>query len=334
MRWTDRLALARRSMFGRERVESELDAELQFHLDQQIEEHMAAGMDANEARSQARRSLGSVIQVKEECRDSLGLTLVDDLRQDVRYALRTMTRNPSFTAAAVLTLAIGIGATTTVFSVVDAILMRPLPYKDSDRIVRIVSHRMDGSKPVRTWTMAWPYFIGLRERAQTLAAIGGYDSFSNLTRQRLAMKIEGEQGAAELLGTRMSPVLFSMLGTQPTLGRFFEVPEEQPGRNRVIILSYRAWRAHYGGDPSVLGRLLTLDGRGHSLVGVMPAGFEFPDRQTDFWIPLTPAPVPLPSAPRPSEILDLLEWAVLLGVSTRGLGVSNFLAAITTWEPR
>src|SRR2546427_10511605 len=144
MRWTDRLASARRSLFGRERVESELDAELQFHLDQQIEEHIAAGMDANEARSLAGRSLGGLIQVEEQCRDSLGLTLVDDLSQDVRYALRTMARNPSFTIAAVVTLALGIGATTAIFSVVDAILMRPLPYKNSGRIVRIVSHRMDG----------------------------------------------------------------------------------------------------------------------------------------------------------------------------------------------
>ena len=220
MRWTDRLALARRSMFSRERVENELDAELQFHLDQQIEEHIAAGKGAEEARSLARRSL-SVIQVKEKRRDSLGVTLVDDLRQDVRYALRTMARSPSFTIAAVVTLAVGIGATTAVFSVVDAILMRPLPYKDSDRIVRIVSHRMDGSTPVRTWTMARPFFVGLRERAQTLSAVGGYDSFSNLTRQRLKMMIEGEQGAAELLGTRMSPVLFSMLreiGIRAALG--------------------------------------------------------------------------------------------------------------------
>lgn len=298
MHWKDRLVAARRSLFGRERVESELEAELQFHLDQQIEEHIAAGMDASEAYSQARRSLGGLIQVKEQCRDSMGWTLVDDLRQDVRYALRTMVRNPSFTIAAVVTLALGIGATTAVFSVVDAILMRPLPYKNSDRIVRIVSHRMDGSKPVRTWTMARPYFIGLRERAHTLSAVGAYDSFSNLTRQRLTMPIAGELGAAELLGTRMSPVLFSILGVQPVLGRFFEVPEEQPGRNNVIILSDRAWRAHYGGDPSLLGRLFTLDGRGYSLVGIMPAGFEFPDRQTDFWIPLTSAPVPPPSAPR------------------------------------
>lgn len=298
MRWMDRLASARRSVFGRQRVESELDAELQFHLDQQIEEHVAAGMAAEEARSLARRSLGGLIQVKEQCRDSLGLTLVDDLLQDVRYAVRTMTRNPSFTIAAVVTLALGIGATTAIFSVVDAILLRPLPYKNSDRIVRIVSHRMDGSTPVRTWTMAWPYFVGLRERTHTLSAVGGYDSFSNLTRQRLTMPVEGEQGAAELFGTRMSPVLFSMLGVQPALGRFFDVPEEQTGRNNVIILSYRAWRAHYGGDPSVLGRLFTLDGRGYSLVGVMPAGFEFPDRQTDFWIPLTPAPVRPPSVPR------------------------------------
>ena len=226
------------------------------------------------------------------------LTAVIDLRHDLRYAVRTMVRNPSFTLVAAATLAIGIGATTAIFSVVDSILVRPLPYQGSDRVVHIVSHRSEGGKDVRGWGMSQRYFVGLRERTRTLSAVGGYDSFSNLTRQRLAMLMEGSDGAAQLLGTRMSPVLFSMLGAQAQIGRVFDLAEERPDRHNVIILSHRAWRAHYGGDANVLGRSLTLDGRPYSLIGVMPQAFHFPDRLTDFWIPLTPAPVPPPSAPR------------------------------------
>jgi putative ABC transport system permease protein len=209
-----------------------------------------------------------------------------------------MARNPAFTVVAVVTLALGIGATTAIFSVITAILVRPLPYKDSDRVVHIVSYLHEGGKDVRGWGMSLRYYIGLRERTKTLSAVGGYDSFSNLTRQRLAMMVDGNEGAARLFGTRMSPVLFSMLGAQAAIGRVFEPAEEQPGRHNVIILSYRTWRAHYGSDPDILGRSLTLDRRPYLIIGVMPQDFRFPDRQTDFWIPLTPAPVPPPSAPR------------------------------------
>ena len=139
--------------------------------------------------------------------------------QDLRLVVRRMLTERRFTVVAVATLAIGIGAPSAVFSVVEALLMRPLPFQDPDRIVHIVSHRMDGATPVRTSTMALPFFLGLEERSQTLSAIGGYDSFSNVTRQRLAMKIDGNHGSAELLGTRMSPGLFVMLGVQPALGR-------------------------------------------------------------------------------------------------------------------
>ena len=218
--------------------------------------------------------------------------------QDLRLVVRRMLTERRFTVVAVATLAIGIGAPSAVFSVVEALLMRPLPFQDSDRIVHIVSHRMDGATPVRTSTMALPFFLGLEERSQTLSAIGGYDSFSNVTRQRLAMKIDGNHGSAELLGTRMSPGLFVMLGVQPALGRFFEESESRPDRNGLVMLSHAVWLSHLGGEPDVLGRSLTLDGRLYSLVGVMPPEFTFPDRQTDFWIPLTPAPVPPPSAPR------------------------------------
>jgi putative ABC transport system permease protein len=221
----------------------------------------------------------------------------EHLRNDLKYAIRSLARRPAFTVAIVLTLAIGISATTSVFSVVDAVLVRPLPYRNADRLVHIVTYRSEG-KVVRGLGMAQRFFVGLRERTRSLAAIGGVDSFSNLTRQRLAILLDRTDGAVQLFGTRISPPLFSMLGVPAAVGRVFDSSEEEHGRNHVIILSQRAWRTYYGSNAAVLGQTLTLDGAVYTVVGVMPEGFAFPDPQTDFWIPLSPTPVPPPSAPR------------------------------------
>lgn len=218
--------------------------------------------------------------------------------QDLRFAVRLLLKRPGFAALAVATFAVGIAAATAIYSVVDGLLIRPLPYRDADRIVQVLSHRMEGKTHVRAATMARPFFLAIRDSARALSVVGGYDSFSNLTRRRLSMTIEGGQGVAELLGTRISPAFLSTLGRAPALGRVFEPGEERPGHNGVVIISHRAWRAHFGGDRAVLGRMVRLDNRPYSIVGVMPHGFDFPDAQTDFWIPLTPAPVPPPSAPR------------------------------------
>ena len=219
-----------------------------------------------------------------------------DWWQDVRFAIRSLTRQRSVSVAAITTLAVGIGATTAVFTVADGILRHPLPYRNAERIVHVVSHRIDPNGPARTWVMTLPYFNALRERATTITGIGGYDSFSRVTRQRLAATAASGSGAARLLGTRLSPVLFSTFGVAPVLGRAFEPAEEQPGRNAVVIISHRTWQNVYGSDRDVLGRPFTLDGRIYSIVGVMPSDFAFPDSQTDFWIPLTPREIP-PSEP-------------------------------------
>lgn len=141
-----------------------------------------------------------------------------------------------FAVVVVVTIASGIGATTAIFSVVDAILMRPLPYQDSDRLVHLVTYRREGNKTIRGGNggMAQRLFVGIRERTRTLSSVGGYDSFSNVTRQRLAMMVDGKEGAAQVLGTRMSPVLFSMLGVRAEFGRVFEPADEQPARHDVM----------------------------------------------------------------------------------------------------
>lgn len=216
----------------------------------------------------------------------------------IRISVRTLAKNRAFTIAAVLTVAIAIGSTTAIATIVDSILLRPLPYPDADRIVQVISYRQEGAATIRSASMARPFILGLSERSRSFADVGVFDSFSNITRRRLAMTLARQHGAAELHGTRISPVLFSMLGAQPQLGRLFASGDERPERNQLIVLSDRSWRAQYAGDPRVLGSSLTIDGRPYTLVGIMSPGFALPDAETDFWIPLTSAPVPPPPDPR------------------------------------
>ena len=217
---------------------------------------------------------------------------------DVRVSVRTSAKDRAFTVAALLTLALGIGSTTAIATIVDSILLRPLPYPDSDRIVQVISYRTEGATTVRAASMARPFILGVSERSRSFSGFGVFDSFSNITRRRLSMTVAGRFGAGELHGTRISPVLLSILGARPQIGRLFAPGDDQPERNSLILLSDRSWRTHYGGDPGALGSSLMIDGRHYALIGIMPPGFEFPNAQTDFWIPLTSAPVPPPSAPR------------------------------------
>jgi hypothetical protein len=201
------------------------------------------------------------------------------LWSDIRISVRTLTKNRVFTIAAILTVAIGIGSTTAIATIVDSILLRPVPYPDSDRMVQVISYRQEGAT-VRSASMARPFIVGLTERSRSFSDVGVFDSFSNITRRRLTMTIPGQLGTAELYGTRISPVLFSMLGARPQLGRLFVPGDERPERNGLIILSDRSWRAQYAGDPRVLGSSLTIDGRLYTLVGIMSRGFAFPDAQS------------------------------------------------------
>ena len=218
------------------------------------------------------------------------------LFQDTRFAARLLIKGRWFTVLAVATYAVGLGAAVAMYSIVDAVLVRPLPYRDADGIVQIIAHRMEDT-PVRTPTMAQAHWVSLRD-ARTLTGVGAYDSFSNLTRRRLTLTITDTGGVSELLGTRISPALLATLGTAPAVGRVFDRNHEGAGRNQVILLADRAWRTHFNADAGVLGRSLTLDHRQYTVIGIMPPAFAFPDRQTDFWIPLTAAAVPPPTAPR------------------------------------
>jgi len=204
---------------------------------------------------------------------------------DIRYAFRQMKRAPGFVIVAILTLGLGIGANTAIFSIVNAILLRPLPYKDSDRLVRIVENipaeESFSGLPERTTGMSPDAFVDWRSRTTTLSGMA--------MERPLSMTLAGRE-AVRLSGLQLSPALFPMLGVQPALGRVFEAAEEKPGSAKVIIVSHAVWQKYLGADSQISGQILMLDDSPYIVVGVMPRDFSYPNPQTDFWTPLSLPP--------------------------------------------
>src|SRR5262249_8301524 len=257
------------------RVEQELDEELRYHLDRQIEEHIARGLTPEEARYAALRAIGGVERRKEECRDMRRVRLIEDLAQDVHFGLRTMRKNPGLTAVAALTLALGIGANTAVFSVINAVLIRSLPFAEADRLVMIWETQPDVRDPVGSY----PDFLDWRAQAQSFQ---GMAAFSNKRYGRA--ELTGHSETIEAQGMMVSQDLFPLLGLKPILGRNFLPEEEQPVNNRVVILSQAVWRRGFANDPGIIGKSIQLNGASFMVVGVM--GEQYP-LETDFWLPLS-----------------------------------------------
>jgi putative ABC transport system permease protein len=275
MRWFYKLPLRLRSLFRRSRVEEELSDELRFHLEKLAEEKVAKGMTAEEARYAALHELGGVEQIKEECRDMRRVNYIENFVQDVRYGLRMLAKNPGFTAVAVITLALGIGANTAIFSLVNGVLLQPLPFAQPDRLVGITDWYPQGA------LVAMRANLGLME-------VAGYSDGQELNLTGLGSPIR-------LYGAAVSSNFFSLLGVPAELGRTFLSGEDQPGNDNVVILSHPLWQQKFDGDPKAIGRSVMLEGQGRQIVGVMPAGFQIrlpglqvraASSQAQFWIPL------------------------------------------------
>lgn len=263
-----------RSLTRRDALESGLDEEIRFHLDQQTEKNRRAGMSPDEARRQAVLKFGGQESVRERTRDEFHLTLLEDAARDVRQGVRLLRRAPGFTAAAMLTLALGIGATTAVFSVVHTVVLKPLPYDQPERIVTVWETTRGGASR----NVIAPFnFVAWRERAQTLEHLGMVEPAS------LAMMIHGQ--ALDISGLTMSADVFRALGAQPALGRAYTPDEDFGGNRSVIVLSHDFWQTQLGGQPDALGmRLSTADGP-KTVIGVMPPGFTIVGRKAAFLIP-------------------------------------------------
>jgi predicted permease len=261
--------------------DDELDTELASHLRMAIEERMARGESRDAAERAARREFGNVTHIKEVTREMRGLW-VERLVQDVRYGARALRRTPAFTIVAVLTLALAIGANSAVFTMVNSVLLKPLPFHDPERLflASYVPIDLPFEVPPAVEGRAW---LDYRQRARAFEKLTAYRGMQ----QTLSGGGEGDAGdAATVAGARVDASFFATLGVAPMLGRAFKTEEELPGRNAVAIISHRLWRERFGGDANVIGTRIALEGAPHTLVGVMPAGFNFPAR-SEIWTPLT-----------------------------------------------
>lgn len=268
-----------RALLHKDKVERDMDQELRFHLEMEIEGNVRRGMSLPEARRVALLSFGGVEKFKEECRDVRGAPLVESLLQDVRYGGRLLFRNPGFTAVAVLTLGLGIGANTAIFSVIYGVLMRPLPYKDGNQLV-IVQQQAPLAHVLNV-----PFSVkevqDYREQNQTLDAVVEHHSMS--------FTLLGGQEPQLVLTGVVSANFFDVLGVKPLLGRTFVAGDDEHGSDAVIVLSYQYWRQSHGGDPGIVGRTFQMNNRPHTVIGVLPPIPQYPNEQ-DVYMPTSHCP--------------------------------------------
>jgi predicted permease len=255
-------------------MESEMDTELRFHMEAYAEDLVRSGMPRQEAARRARIEFGGIQQTKEECRDMRKVNWIDDVGQDVQYAARMLTKSPGFTVVAMLTLALGIGANTALFSVVNAVLLKPLPFRNPGKVVALwETETAPGSFPLTGEDyLDW--------RAQNSA----FEDMSLYSWQN-SYNVSGKDGAEGASVVRTQANFFSLLGVQAQIGRTFATGEDQNGGSHVAVLSDGFWKKHFGAQQEILGKPLELNGESYSVIGVMPAWYRVPG-QADIWVPL------------------------------------------------
>ncbi len=269
------------AMFRRRELDERIDDELRFHIEMQTEENIRRGMSPCEARRQARIDSGGVEQVKEMHRDVRGWPFLESLFQDVRFALRSFAKSPGFTATVLVTLALGIGVGTAVFSIVNAILLKPLPYRDPDRVMMLWAYSDDlGLDQVRKMgsAMGAAEFLDRKRHSRAFESMAAFRGWSEL--------FGTENGEIYLSGLKVSEGFFEVLGVDPILGRRF-IPEEYTADNDgVVILQYNTWRSRFGADPEIIGKQVSFGPTMHTIVGVMPPGFVLYSRGPEFLKPI------------------------------------------------
>jgi predicted permease len=264
-----------RNLLRRDRVERELTDEIDGYVDLLIEEKVAHGMSRDDARREARLELGRVDVVKEHVRDVRVGAWFDALRQDMRFGVRTLIRRPGFAAVAVLTLGVGMGATTAIFSLIDSVLLKPLPFHEPDRLTMVWEVRPRFNLPR---VQAAPLNYVDWQQVQAFESLAAYvDIPVNLT---------GAGTPERLVAAQVTPNLLPTLGVDPLVGRWFVAPEGGPGQTAIAVLSYGLWQRRFGADRGIVGQTIRLDGQPHLVVGVMPRGFQFPHESVQVWTPM------------------------------------------------
>ena len=288
-----------RSLFRLRMVEQELDDELRFHLEQHTEKYVRAGMSRDEALRRARLEFGGVDQIRQECREARGISLLETLMLDLRYGLRMLRRSPGFTAIVVLTLALGIGANTAIFSLVNAVMLRSLPVRDPQQLVMPawIAHNWPNGPGISSYGDCRPEKTSQGRGGCSLsyrmyqAIAADTDFFESVMAFAgpASMDVSGNGTASIARGELVSGSYFGTLGVQPAVGRILEPDDEKPGAAPVAVLDYGYWKRAFGGSPSVIGRTIRLNNVLFTIVGVANAGFTrlTPGKAIDLWVPLT-----------------------------------------------
>jgi putative ABC transport system permease protein len=264
------------SLLRRSRADAELQREVELHFEQLVKEAIASGASESEARMLARRQFGPVEKTKEECRDTRRVDLIDNFIRDVRYALRTFRSKPGFSVPALLSLALGIGANIAIFSVVNAVLIRPLPYPQPEKLVGVFNSAAFSGMVIKEWPLSLELYAGYKENARS------FEEFGVWTPGTAAVTGAGEP--EEVATVAMTHGVFRALSVRPYLGRWFSSTDELQGAQKTVILSYKYWQRKFSGDEHVLGRLMLIDFVPYQVVGVMPRNFEFLNLAPDVFL--------------------------------------------------
>jgi putative ABC transport system permease protein len=250
-----------RALFGRKSMDSSMDQELRFHFDRQMAKHIQAGLSSEEARRRVRLEFGGSAQIEEECRDARGTRTLEALWQDLRYAFRTLRKNPGFTGVALITLALAIGANTAIFSAVYSTLLRPLPFADPDRLVA-----MNETHPtIGIVSVSYPNFLDWREQSHAFSDMAVMVGRS--------YNLPGIEQPEAINGMAVSANFLPLVGTKPLLGRDFRADDEKPGAEDVVMLSYPLWQSHFNGSRDAIGRSVALNSRSYRVIAVLPSDF-------------------------------------------------------------
>jgi putative ABC transport system permease protein len=292
------VALSRvEALFARRRLDDDFDEEVAAHVALLTEDNIRRGMAPGEAHRAARVRFGGAMQIKEQQRDDRGLPFIDTTMQDIRYAIRSLRRNPAFAGVAILTLAVGIGATTSMFTVAHAVLIRPLPFARPERLVEISE-----VNPLKGWThtvVAPANLADWRTRNNVFSDIAAYVGVDDHAASGVQVFLSGAGETQPLKGIAVMGNLFDVLGVRAHVGRTFTFDETFEGRSQGVVLAHGTWQTVFGGDPQIVGRSIVLSGRATTVVGVMPGDFFFPNRSAQLWLPLRVKPEIFTSMRRP-----------------------------------
>jgi hypothetical protein len=285
MDWMRTLLSRIRSVFRSPQLDADLDEELKAHIDLAIAENLQQGMTAEKARTAALRAFGGVTQIREAYRVQRGLPWFQTAARNIRIAIRQLRRSPGFAITAILTLAFGIGATTAIFSIVDGVLLRPLPFPDASRLVTLgdqVSGGQMGEHGDPGWVTA-PEVVTYQRDTLSFQSLGGFGLEG--------YELSGVDHSGQIVAARMTPSVFSVLGVAPFMGRVFN-PQEDTQKAQVVVLSYVTWKSRFNANPQVIGTKIDLNRRPYIVIGVMPRNFEFPINagrlnRCELWVPMS-----------------------------------------------